>query len=74
MRDFLTRTYNTTAFAVIGALYSAYLGTSVPALFMNPFATSLIGAIFTIGSFYAVQRMQTKNMIKTELGVPIHST
>lgn len=64
MRDFLTKTYNTTAFAVIGALYSAYLGTSIPLLFLNPFATSLIGAIFTIGSFYAVQRIETKNLLK----------
>lgn len=60
MKQFLTRVYNTTALSICGAIGSAYIGMSIPALMMNPGATSIVSGLVMIGSFLGVSFMKPK--------------
>ena len=71
---FLTRTYNTTAVSVIGALSAAYAGASIPMLAMNPMATSIGGIIAMLIGLISVQYMKAKPVTEYQVGVPIHRT
>ena len=41
---------------------------------MNPMGTAIIGAIATIGSFWAVQSMKPNNIVERINGIPVYRT
>lgn len=74
MSKFLTRTYNTTALAAIGALTGAFAATSIPFLMMNPMVTVLGGGILAMASFIGVNRI-TPNVVTEHINnVPVYRT
>ena len=59
---FLTRTYNTTALAMVGALSSSYLGYTLPLFAANPGVTLVGGIIGMLGGLLGAQFMKPKTI------------
>lgn len=70
MKQFLTRTYNTTALSICGALGTAYLGMFMPAVMFNPLGTSLLAGLVMIGSFLGVNYIPPRVVSYNEPGIP----
>lgn len=64
LHKFITRTYNTTALSIMGALGSTYVSMHIPLMMMNPLATSVLGGLTMIGSFIGMQYIQPINVVE----------
>ena len=74
MIKYITRTYNTTALTLVGALSTAYAGYHIPLFMMNPTATLIGGFIASIGGIIGANMIKPKHITEYEFGVPIHRT
>ena len=62
LSKFLTRTYNTTALAMVGTLSSSYLGYTLPLFAANPGVALVGGIIGMFSGLIAAQFMKPKTI------------
>lgn len=63
MNQFLMRVYNTTGLSILGALGSSFMFMSMPLVCANLGASAMIGAIMTLGGFFAASRMKPTDVV-----------
>ena len=74
MNQFLTRVYNTTGLALMGALGSSYAVMSIPSLAAIMPGLSLFGIVGVLGGMIGASYMKPINVTETLNGVPIYKT
>ena len=69
MNQFLMKVYNTTGLSILGALGSSFMFMSMPFLYTNMGACSLVGFAMTLGGFISSAYIRPKDTVENVNGV-----